>query len=153
MDLNAVEPKPKKWILDMTWLNLVQLCKLPQFNQILGQVARNDKAWKQWFDEDAPEEATIPDGYSSSLDVFRKLLLVRSWCPDRTIPQARKYIADAIGVKVSVKPLGYVNLQFTSNRQSPIRTFLHISVFSLFTWTCWARNEPRQSTTHKHQNL
>merc|ERR1719495_1147204 len=83
----------------MTWLNLVQLSKLPQFNQIVGQVARNDKAWKQWFDEDAPEEATIPDGYSSSLDVFRKLLLVRSWCPDRTIPQARKYIADSIGVK------------------------------------------------------
>ena len=86
----------------MTWLNLVQLGTLPQFSQLTTQISRNDKAWKNWFDEDAPEEAIIPDGYSTSLDVFRKLLLVRSWAPDRTVPQARNYIADSIGVKVSI---------------------------------------------------
>ena len=85
----------------MTWLNLVELSKLPQFSQILTQVARNDKAWKVWFDEDKPEEATIPDGYTTTLDTFKKLLLIRSWAPDRCIPMARKYIAETMGVKVS----------------------------------------------------
>ena len=41
------------------------------------KVRRNDSGWKQWFDKDAPEESTIPNGYDSSLDTFRKLLLVR----------------------------------------------------------------------------
>nr|XP_039256499.1 dynein heavy chain 5, axonemal-like [Styela clava] len=99
LDMNAVEPKPKKWIQDMTWLNLVQLNKLPQFSQLLNQVSRNDKGWKNWFDEEAPEEFTMPEGYSSSLDTFRKLLLIRSWCPDRTTAQARHYIASSMGAR------------------------------------------------------
>ena len=97
LDLKSCPDKPAKWILDMTWLNLVQLQQLPEFREIINQVGRNEKQWKQWFDCEAPEEEQIPEGYSASLDTFRKLLLVRSWCPDRTMPQAKKYIADSMG--------------------------------------------------------
>lgn len=44
MDLNSVEAKPKKWIQDMTWLNLVELgLKMAQFRDLTKQVANNDK--------------------------------------------------------------------------------------------------------------
>ena len=62
-------------------------------------MSRNEKGWRSWYDKEAPEEETIPDGYNTTLDVFRRLLLVRSWLPDRTLSQAKRYIADALGEK------------------------------------------------------
>jgi len=96
LDLNAVEPKPRQWILDLTWLNLVQLSSLDAFSDLTNQVTRNDKVWKSWFDEPEPEECPIPDGYDK-LKVFEKLLMIRAWCPDRITAQARKYISASLG--------------------------------------------------------
>jgi dynein heavy chain len=99
LDLNVVQPKPCKWIMDSTWLNLVELSKLYQFSAILEQIPRNDKQWRTWTEKDAPENEMIPDGYNNSLDSFRKLLLIRSWCPDRTLLQAKRYISDSLNEK------------------------------------------------------
>ena len=92
LDLNAVSPKPFKWILDITWLNLVEISKLKPFNEILKKIEMNEKEWRIWYETEKPETEEIPCGYNNALDVFRKLILIRSWSPDRTISQARKYI-------------------------------------------------------------
>ena len=56
------------------------------------QIKQNEKEWRVWYEKERPEEEEIPCGYGKILDVFRKLLLIRSWSPDRTLSQAKKYI-------------------------------------------------------------
>ncbi|XP_046878072.1 dynein axonemal heavy chain 8-like [Hypomesus transpacificus] len=125
LNLKSSPAKPFRWILDLTWLNLVELSKLPQFTEIMNQVSRNEKCWKMWFDMDSPEEGVIPDGYNDSLDIFHKLLLIRSWCPDRTISQARKYVGDSMGMRFADPVL--LNLEHTweeSDTRTPLICFL-----------------------------
>ncbi|RKP21518.1 hypothetical protein ROZALSC1DRAFT_20453 [Rozella allomycis CSF55] len=97
LDINAVMKKPFNWISDMTWLNLVALSKINSFQDILNQVGKNEKAWKSWYEKDSPENEPLPGGYSNTLDSFRKLMLIRSWCLDRTIVSSKQYIADSLG--------------------------------------------------------
>lgn len=40
LDLNAVTPKPFRWILDITWLNLVEISKLKTFSDVLSRVSQ-----------------------------------------------------------------------------------------------------------------
>ncbi|XP_062857915.1 dynein axonemal heavy chain 8-like [Trichomycterus rosablanca] len=125
LDLKACPRKPFRWILDMTWLNLVELSKLPQFTNIMSQVSRNEKGWKAWFDMDAPEDAVIPDGYNDSLEIFHKLLLIRSWSPDRTLSQARSYVGHALGARFAQSVI--LNLEATwgeSDPRTPLICFL-----------------------------
>ncbi|XP_030752815.1 dynein heavy chain 8, axonemal [Sitophilus oryzae] len=124
LDLNACPPKAAKWIMDLTWLNLVELTKLRHFQYIVQQVTANDKQWKSWFDKDAPEEAIIPDGYNN-LDTFRKLLVIRSWCPDRTITQSRKYIANSLGLRFAEPViLNFESMHEESRPLTPLICFL-----------------------------
>uniref|UniRef100_A0A8C4E9U5 AAA+ ATPase domain-containing protein n=1 Tax=Dicentrarchus labrax TaxID=13489 RepID=A0A8C4E9U5_DICLA len=124
LDLKTCPSKPFSWILDMVWLNLVELSKLPQFTDIIAQVSQNGKPWKAWLNLDAPEEGVIPDGYNS-LDVFQKLLLIRSWCPDRTLSQARKYVGESMGLRFAEPVI--LNLHSTweeSDPRTPLICFL-----------------------------
>lgn len=39
LDLNAVTPKPFRWILDITWLNLVEISRIKCFSEVLSKVS------------------------------------------------------------------------------------------------------------------
>lgn len=67
------------------------LCVVPvsELFTFFSQISRNEKQWKSWFDKEAPEEEVVPNSYDQALDCFRRLILIRCWCPDRTIAQVR----------------------------------------------------------------
>nr|XP_031825788.1 dynein heavy chain 8, axonemal [Nomia melanderi] len=124
LDLNTVQPKPCKWISDVTWLNLVALSSLRQFQYILSQVPTSEKQWKQWFDKEAPEEEVIPNGYNI-LDSFRRLLLIRAWCIDRTLSQSRKYIASSLGERYAEPVITLLDVMHSESRpNTPMVCFL-----------------------------
>ena len=56
LDLNSVKPKPFKWMLDIIWLNLVELCNLEAFRDLMSLAVGKDKEWKSWCDKEQPEE-------------------------------------------------------------------------------------------------
>ncbi|XP_067209496.1 dynein axonemal heavy chain 8 [Linepithema humile] len=124
LDLKAVDPKPCKWITDVTWLNLVALSSLRQFQYIVSQVPASEKLWKHWFDKDTPEEEVIPDGYNI-LDTFRRLLLIRAWCMDRALSQSRKYIASSLGAKYAEPVITLLDVMHSESRpNTPMICFL-----------------------------
>ena len=56
-----------------------------------------EKEWKAWCDNDYPEEERMPGGIDSKLNTFQKLLIIRCWCPDRTLSQAKNYVESSLG--------------------------------------------------------
>ena len=57
------------------------------YDHFFFKLALTEKEWKYWCDTEAPEEEEMPCGFENDLDVFRKLLMIRSWCPDRILSQ------------------------------------------------------------------
>lgn len=57
----------------------------------------NSAQWKAWYDTESPEDEPIPDGYDGWMSAFDRLLMVRCWCPHRTLHEAHKYIVDCLG--------------------------------------------------------
>lgn len=70
--LDEVERNPIKWLGDASWKDAVMLDSLGgPFNGFLENVKSFHKQWKHWYDEEAPENVTMPCGYSENLNKFQ----------------------------------------------------------------------------------
>ncbi|KAK9841874.1 hypothetical protein WJX81_008571 [Elliptochloris bilobata] len=96
LDINSVRKKPKEWIPDSVWLNVVALGGMDAFRDLADAVARGDTAWRAWYDAEAPERAPVP-GYEERLSKFERTCIVKAWREDRTLIAAADMIADALG--------------------------------------------------------
>jgi len=70
---------------------------------------------------DSPENASVPDGLDGRLNTFNRLLLLRSWFPERAIPQMYNYIEETLGEQYG-KPvvINVGNIWLESENTTPI---------------------------------
>jgi len=84
-------------------------------------VSHNEGQWKAWYETEAPEDEPIPGNYDSWMSAFDRLLMIRCWCPHRTLHEAHKYIVERLGSEnVETCELDLVKLAQENNCRSPL---------------------------------
>uniref|UniRef100_A0A383W453 AAA+ ATPase domain-containing protein n=1 Tax=Tetradesmus obliquus TaxID=3088 RepID=A0A383W453_TETOB len=120
LDITSVRKKPKEWIPDAVWLNVVALSNMDAFRDIPDSVFRNDGLWRQWYDQEAPEMAKVPD-YEDRLSKFERMCVVKTFREDRTLVAAADYIGDALGQRfVESVPLSMERAWAESHKKCPL---------------------------------
>ncbi|PNH08753.1 Dynein gamma chain, flagellar outer arm [Tetrabaena socialis] len=120
LDINSVRKKPKDWIPDSVWLNIIALSAMDAFRDIPDSVFRNDGLWRQWYDQEAPEMAKVPD-YEDRLNKFERMCVVKTFREDRTLIAAADYIAEALGQRfVESVPLNMEKTWSESHAKCPL---------------------------------
>eukprot|EP00798_Chlamydomonas_sp_ICE-L_P031303 gene31303-6451_t len=120
LDINAVRKKPKDWIPDQVWLSIVALSSMEAFRDVPDSVFRNDGLWRQWYDQEAPEQAKVPD-YEDRLTKFERMCVVKTFREDRTLIAAADYISEALGQRfVESVPLNMENTHEESHNKCPL---------------------------------
>lgn len=124
IDLNSIKVKPFEWITDKCWMDLNSLQTIPPFNEILFMVENNEIRWKKWYEKNHPEKEKMPDGLDQ-LEVFEKLLIIRAWCPDRTLNQAFAYVGKSLGPQFVETVMFDIEEMYTESRSTtPLICFL-----------------------------
>ena len=98
LDINSVNRKPFPWMNNDVWLNIVRLSQSNNFySNLIADMTANESSWKRWYEDNEPEQMTIPDYEQRLLDnvdigPFLRLLLVRCLRVDRSILASKEFI-------------------------------------------------------------
>jgi dynein heavy chain len=115
--------KPYPWISLNGWKDMQKLVNLGEvWEMIIRDVEQNEDEWKTWYDQETPEESTLPCGYSEKLNKFQILLVLRIFRPDRVYNAIKGFIIDKMGSDNYVQPptLQYENIYNLSTENTPI---------------------------------
>jgi len=107
----GIDDRNKKynWMDQKVWLNIVALSKHKFGNEhnffykeLPERIARLEKYWRKFFDENEPENAIVPDyedkiAADANIGHFLHLCLIRSVREDRTVLACLKFIRKTLG--------------------------------------------------------
>jgi dynein heavy chain len=119
----AKRKKPFVWFPENGWEDVVRLSAgFPAvFDSLLDDIERNEKAWKSWFDSDAPESTKFPGAYAESLNEFQRLMLLRCFRVDRIYLAVTQYVTAVMTEQFVTPPvISFESIWDQSTPLSPI---------------------------------
>jgi dynein heavy chain len=88
---------------------------------IAEMVEKDGKPWKDWYDNERPEEIPLPCGLSDELNILEQMLLMRCLRVDRITVALTRYVMNKMGEKYVMPPtLDYVVIYKQSTPVTPI---------------------------------
>jgi len=122
--LEQVQPKSPglEWFPDGGWKDLQLLTKLKApFETLLKDIQESVQVWKDWYDLERPEDEPIPMGYSESLSMFQKMLVIRCFRTDRVYNAIKNFVIWRLqDYYVQPPSLQYDKIFAQSSENSPV---------------------------------
>jgi len=86
-----------QWLSEKSWSDISYMSKhLPAFKDFDHRFVENISAWKAYYEHPEPQRTTLPGGYQS-MNIFRKMLILRCLRPDKVVPAVQDFISEVLG--------------------------------------------------------
>mmetsp|Transcript_39360 Transcript_39360/g.37803 ORF Transcript_39360/g.37803 Transcript_39360/m.37803 type:complete len:457 (+) Transcript_39360:6904-8274(+) len=116
--------KPYPWMSSNGWKDLQKLITLGEiWKPLMDDIENNGKLWKDWFDLEDPEheDHPIPCDYTTKLNKFQQMLVIRIFRPDRVVNAIKNFIIEKMHDQyVKSPPIRYEKIFDQSTEKTPI---------------------------------
>ncbi|XP_041455872.1 dynein heavy chain 10, axonemal-like [Lytechinus variegatus] len=117
--------RPHKWIPEQGWEDVMKLTELADvFHTLPDDLEKNEKIWKEWYDQDAPEQVAFPMKYKDGLNEFQRLLLLRCFRVDRVYRAITDFVTSRMGEKYVTPPV--ISFEAIFEQSSPLSPIVFI---------------------------
>ncbi len=99
----ALPPRPGS-LAPPVWGALVRLSRLKSFAGLSGSFAANAEDWQALLDSPEPQSVSFPGDWHDKLDLFHKLVVIRTLRPEKVLPAARVLVAAELGARFVESP-------------------------------------------------
>ncbi|KAG7199558.1 hypothetical protein KM043_014169 [Ampulex compressa] len=117
---------PARWLPISGWQDVLKLTQdfSKSFGELANELEEKEDEWKKWYDMDAPESEEFPCNYSTRLEPFEKLMLIRCFRVDRVYRGIINYISEIMGEQYVTPP--HVSLEMIYEQSTPTMPVIFI---------------------------
>jgi dynein heavy chain len=118
--LQVPNPAPD-WIDGRMWAEICCVTTLPSYKGLAEDVIKDPPAWRRLYDASEPHKSTLPAGWSSRLNSFQKLGVLRCLRADKVPDGVVAYVMEQLGQQfVEPPPFDLLACFKDSNVLSPL---------------------------------